>query len=271
MRAADKRSEDAGELVGAPVIAIWYKTLAWAVDELAGLGHDGLKSLKVRAGEHLAAILTTAFFGAPPIRVDTDGGPDLLFSAATLKSPPFSVSPGSTLVVFEIKSLPGRFREFDSEIDRIQRRGGSAQGMSVSVRMQSVREIVDGALPLLSRAQESLVSKLAGSAHVSRNLFLVVHPFDAWAVELKHPVIGPFLPDLDCLREIDSVWVLLAPDRLAVWSARDRGWIDLIFGAMNEDEIPNEDLLPLQDAESRFLDLRGERGGSPYLFGIRSG
>jgi hypothetical protein len=43
------------------------------------LGPETLRNLKVRAGEHLAALLTTAFLFTPPMRVDTDGGADLCF------------------------------------------------------------------------------------------------------------------------------------------------------------------------------------------------
>jgi hypothetical protein len=60
-------------------------TLPWAVDELVvALTVERAKSLKVRPGEHLAAILATAFFGAAPYAVDEDGNqPDLQFNLDT--------------------------------------------------------------------------------------------------------------------------------------------------------------------------------------------
>jgi hypothetical protein len=42
-----------------------------------------------------------------------------------------------------------------------------------------------------------------------------------------------------------------------------------MFNAMNEDEIPSEDLSPLQEAEIRFLDACGVTSGSPYLFSFQ--
>lgn len=271
MKVIDENSGESVELTGAPVVMIWHKTLAWAVDELAKLGQDELKFLKIRAGEHLAAILTTSFFHAAPLRVDTAGGPDLLFGASAVRSSPFPMSPDASQVVFEIKSLPGQFREFDSMLNRTRKRGAPALGSSIPLQVQSARGILEKALPRLVSAQENLVSKLKGAGVVSKNLFLVVHPLDAWAVELKHPVLGPFLPELGCLKEIDSVWILWSPERLTMWSQRRPGWTDLMFTGMNEDEIPHPSLTPLQEAEVRFLEQRGKWEDSPYLFGIADG
>jgi len=257
-------------LTGAPVVAVWHRTLAWAVDELVKLGPDKLKSLKVRSGEHLAAILTTSFIGVAPFQVDTHGGPDLLFdlSAKRKKFSPFSQR--ASTAAFEVKSMPGQFREFESTINRTEARGGVASGLSISLHTQTARQILAQARPVLISAQEGLASKGLTSDTTSKNIFLVVHPFDALAVDLKHPVLGPLLPDLGYLCDVDSVWVLWAPDRLAVWSRERQGWTDLMFNAMNPDEIPSEDLSPLQAAEVRFLDACADKSGSPYLFKIQA-
>jgi hypothetical protein len=257
------------ELAGAPVVVIWHRTLEWAVDELIKLGPDKLKSLKVRAGEHLAAILATAFMRAAPFQVDTAGGLDLLFELSATKPPFRPMSQGVSNAAFEVKSMPGRFREFDSEINRIEARGGAARGRSISLYAQSAAEILTEARPWLVSAQKGLASKIAEPDKTSSNIFLVVHPFDALAVELKYPVLGPLLPDMGYLDGVDSVWVLWVPDHLTMWSREKRGWIDLMFNAINPDESHPQDLSPLQVAEVRFLDARADKGGSPYLFTIR--
>ncbi|MFE8602844.1 hypothetical protein [Archangium violaceum] len=257
------------ELTGAPVVGIWHRTLVWAVDELVKLGPDQLNSLKVRAGEHLAAILTTSFMGVAPFQVDTHGGPDLLFDLSE-KRPQFLPIPQSALTAaFEVKSMRGSFREFDSEINRTNARGGDASGRSFLLRAQTAREILTQARPLLDSAQTGLASKVVNPDATSRNIFLIVHPFDVLAVELEHPVLGPFLPDLGYLSDIDSVWVLWVPDHLTMWSREKKGWTDLMFDAMGPDEIPPQELSPLQAAEVRFLSARGDKDGSPYLFKIR--
>jgi hypothetical protein len=61
-------TEDAA---GRLTIGIWHRTLQWAVDELAKkLAPEQLRKLDLRAGEHLAAILTTAFLLTAPTKVD---------------------------------------------------------------------------------------------------------------------------------------------------------------------------------------------------------
>lgn len=258
------------ELSGAPVVLTWHRTLAWAVDELVKLGPDKLKSLKVRAGEHLAAILTTSFIGVPPFQVDTHGGPDLLFDLSAKRKEFLPFSQRASTIVFEIKSMPGRFREFESTINRIQARGGDASSHHLSLRTQTARQVLEQARPVLISAQEGLAFKVGNSDATSKNIFLVVHPLDALAVDVKHPVLGPLLPDLGYLCDVDSVWILWAPDRLTVWSTERQGWTDLIFNAMNPDETPSQDLSPLQDAEIRFLDACADKSGSPYLFKINA-
>jgi hypothetical protein len=64
-------------------VVIWNRTLWWAVDELVEkLTLKQLGKLKIRSGEHLAAILTTTFLRTAPAEVDTRGGVDLWFDLA---------------------------------------------------------------------------------------------------------------------------------------------------------------------------------------------
>ena len=73
-------SNDDDDAAGRLAIGIWYRTVWWAVDELvAKLAPEQLRKLRVRAGEHLAAILTTTFLRTAPAEVDTKGGVDLWF------------------------------------------------------------------------------------------------------------------------------------------------------------------------------------------------
>jgi hypothetical protein len=258
------------ELAGAPVIIIWHRTLTWAVDELTKLGKAELTHLKVRSGEHLAAILATSFLGVAPAQVDTSGGVDLLFHLPEEEGRPLSslLLPTIRRAAFEIKSMPGPFRELDSRINRIHRTGGSSVGLGIKGTVRTALDILEEARPVLASAQAGLKSKVPASDCTSRNIFLVVHPFDALAVELKHPVLGPLLPDMDDLHEIDYVWVLWVPEHLTLWSKRERGWTDLIFWATNPDEDVSSELPILQAAELRFLDARGDEGLSPYMFMI---
>jgi len=84
---------------------------------------------------------------------------------------------------------------------------------------------------------------------------------------VDHP-LGPLLPKLTDLHEIDTVWMLWVPGVLTVWSKSTEGWTDLMFNGMNPDEQLPDDLTALQAAEARFLELSGHEDGSPYLFGI---
>jgi hypothetical protein len=63
------------DLSGGHVIAIAPQTLRWATDQMVEtLGPETLKKLKVRAGEHLAALLTTTFLLTPPTGIDAKAG-----------------------------------------------------------------------------------------------------------------------------------------------------------------------------------------------------
>jgi hypothetical protein len=55
-------------IVESHVIAIHQNSVAWAVDELSRLDPEQLGHLKIRSGEHLAAILLTSFLRIVPTR-----------------------------------------------------------------------------------------------------------------------------------------------------------------------------------------------------------
>jgi hypothetical protein len=110
------------------------------------------------------------------------------------------------------------------------------------------------------------------SVDTSRNAFLVIHPFDHVTAEcLTEYVIGPYLDPLEDVGDLDTVWVLWAPDHLTVWSDDGHEWINLLFDVLNPDEAAERSQKPsllaiLQEAEQYFFTRTGYTDGSPYLF-----
>lgn len=188
------------------LIAVQFRALRRAVDLLVDeLGVERLRSLDIRAGEHLAAILTTCFLGRPPTAIDEDGGPDLVFD---------NYEPGGWWDVwlsedppaFEVKSIPGPFRKYDDVIDRIDRRGGDPYGKGVTVRIQSAQDFLVEMQPLLLRAAKQLDREVGPD--YSRHAFIVVHPFDKMIPEFMEVLLGPHLPLLKDSGGLASVWLL---------------------------------------------------------------
>lgn len=145
---------------GTYAAAISNQRLTWAVQELARLGSERLSHLKIRSGEHLAAILVTAFLAVPPHELDTDGGVDLLFRLDP-DSHPGDFFPSQPLGAFEVKSAPGPFRKVDDGIDRTLRKGDDASGMGVSVLVEHAADILQSAMPILRSIATILVAKLS--------------------------------------------------------------------------------------------------------------
>jgi hypothetical protein len=255
--------------VGGEVVAIWHRSLTKAVSQLLTLGSDKLKHLKVRSGEHLAAILTTAFLEVPPSELDLDGGVDLIFSLPeNSRLGLLSVDAGTA--AFEIKSMPGPYRVFEDNIDRVRASGVDPIGLSMDVKVRTANDILVDAEPLLARAAEALARKVKDG--VSRHAFLVIHPFDHFAVECyESPFIAAVLAAPPCHLLFDSIWVLWVPSHLTVWSTPANGWVDIHFDSLNPDEdLPKawEHLAALQAVESEFLDAVNASASSPYLFGL---
>lgn len=255
---------------GTLVIGKWHRVLRWAVDELADkLAPEQLRKLNIRAGEHLAAILTTAFLGTAPTATDVTGGVDLWFDLPEpRKSHAVDIIPAHlTSAAFEVKSLPGPYRKFNARIDRDQACGIDPAGRSLQSLVRAAKDVVHDALPQLQYAQDQLHRK-AGGDGISKNAFLVIHPFDGMAAEpYSKDVLGPYLDPLQSVSDLDTVWVLWPPHHLTMWSRERQEWINLMFELMNPDERPGE-LPALQDAEQYFFTRTGHTGSSPYLFMI---
>ena len=134
-------TEDAA---GRWTIGKWHRTLFWAVDELVKmLAPEQLIKLDVRAGEHLAAILTTTFLRTAPAAVDTTGGVDLWFDLSEGCEPrPADILPArATSAAFEIKSLPGGFRKFDGRIDQDKNRGVDVTDRSLEAQVRAASAV----------------------------------------------------------------------------------------------------------------------------------
>lgn len=110
MMFAHTMSMSSDDSAGKLVIGIWNRTLWWAIDELTDkLAPEQLRKLDVRADEHLAVILTTAFLRTAPAEVDIRGGVDLWFDFSDAREPrKVDILPArATSAAFEVKSLPG--------------------------------------------------------------------------------------------------------------------------------------------------------------------
>jgi hypothetical protein len=267
------------DVAGRLTVVIWNRTLWWAVDELVEkLTPEQLRKLKVRSGEHLAAILTTTFLRTAPTQVDTMGDVDLWFDLAQAQEPrPVGILPArATHAAFEVKSLPGGYREFDAASDRDAARGVDPIGRSMDGMMRAAKDVLREARPSLDDAQNQLLSK-PRSEGTSMNVFLVVHLLDYLTAEcFKEVVIGPYLDPLEDLDDIDTVWVLWPPHHLTMWSRERREWMNLMFDGMNPDEVSARQQRPialpfLQEAEQYFLTRSGHTDRSPYFFEVTFG
>lgn len=162
----------AGEktVVGHTVQALHPDALSYAVGKLAEVP-GAATHLKVRAGEHLAALLLTAVCG-PPSQIDTDGGVDLVFERERMPAH-FTWEFGEhDRADFEVKSFAGTFRHAESRMQL---------GDSHSILVRSALDVLTAATELLERAVRALAEKSA--PQTSKNVFLIIHPFDAITVE----------------------------------------------------------------------------------------
>jgi hypothetical protein len=261
--------------VGSPVVAIHHQTLSWAVHEVCRtLPIEDVHKLKIRSGEHIGTMLTTAFLGCAPIGIDSAGQLDLAFDLTRSTRTPSSLGLADRhFADFELKSLPGQgYRAFDAAIDRAVERGTDPESKTFTVVVRSANDVlvtegraaIDAALSQLNRKSE---------AGHSKNVFLIAHPLDYWIAELTDaPLLAHHLDPLVDVVGVDTVWVLWAPDCLTMWSAQDARWVNLIFTAVNQDESYQADLGGfdvLQHAEAEFLCQTENKTNSPYIYRLK--
>ena len=174
---------------------------------------------------------------------------------------------------FEVKSLPGRFRQFDAEISKATVDGRSPKQLTFQGTFRSANEVLHGAAwDQIEEARRKLLRKSV-PGH-SRNIFLVVHPLEFPVVELydqDYPLLAHRLDPLTGLSGIDSVWILWSVDPvLVVWSAQDRRRVNVCFGSLSSDDVEpyhHGELALLQQIEAEFLEQSGV-SGSPFFFGF---
>lgn len=256
--------------VGSHVQIVDYQRLAWAVHVLTDELHSQqISSLKIRSGEHLAAILTTAFLGLPPVELDWNGGPDIMFGCAANLDSSTSSESAPRGIAFEIKSLPGGFRKYEAAIDRSLRLGKEPEALTYGATVTSINDVLQGpGLVALTRASEQLDRKV-GNRH-SRNAFLIAHQFDYPIVEmLEMPLIAHLISRPRWELSLDTVWVLLAPSCLVVWSQKLERWTNLLWGSTEPNDPtpdPNSRLEVLQQIDLDFQARAGRDEPSPYVF-----
>jgi hypothetical protein len=235
---------------GLSVVATSATALVYAARQLAQM--QGAEKLKVRSGEHIAAILLTALHSLP-VGVDEDGGVDLVFErgSAQTRAWPFGESLRAAV---EVKSLPGKWRKHEYNM---------RLGDTYQVKIQNAFEILELGSKKIIEAAEALQHKV-GSSSTSRNAFMIIHPMDALATELISggPVIGHLLPALNEHVALDYLWVYWYPGLLSKWSRKDRSWTDYLFAETRPNESPAED--DIEVAEDVFLEGIGWTGGSPW-------
>lgn len=235
---------------GLHVVATPATALVNAARQLVQI--QGAEKLKVRSGEHIAAILLTAVHSLP-VAVDEGGGVDLVFerSSAQTRAWPFG---DSLRAAVEVKSLPGKWRKHEYNM---------RLGDTYQVKVQSAVRVLELGSKKIMEAAWALQQKVDSSS-TARNAFMIIHPMDGLALELVSggPVIGHLLPALDARVALDSLWVYWYPGLLSKWSRKDRRWTDYLFGGTSPDEPPVED--DIEVAEDVFLEGIGWTGGSPW-------
>jgi hypothetical protein len=245
------------DMIGGPAVWISRPRLWWAADAvIEGLGRQVAGKLRVRSGEHLAAILTTAFLRTPPTGSDLDGGVDLRFDVTRPGDHTNILPAGTTEAAFEVKSLPGAFREFDSALDRDLARGLEPGQPRLDIAVVGASDVMREAGVCVTKAAGQLSRKVAPGT--SRNIFLVVHSFDYMAVECfspgADPGINPIRARPKVCRSEDSTpapaWVRTSASTCCRSEARTGG-------------RPQRPATPEHAGERRSRPARRSRSGGP--------
>ncbi|MET9903144.1 hypothetical protein [Streptomyces sp. NPDC006446] len=262
------RSLDAS--VGTQVVAISYDVMDAATAILAErLPTETLHAMKLASGEHLAAMLATAYLGAVPVAVDVDGGVDLTFSLKASDESHLKTLLGrddAEFADFEVKSVPGTFREkyLPAATRAMERR--EKQPPAHLAKVVSANDVIEVAASMIGKAAGQLRDK--SSPDRARVAFIVSHFFDRPYVECFQPLISQALAPLKPPEGVDAVWMYFAPSHVLVWSAAG-GWSDLLLGSFTEEENGPEHAYGmelLQYYEGLFLERAGIDKPSPFFF-----
>jgi hypothetical protein len=245
---------------GRPALLVVGQVLEDAAKEIAGQ-EAARACLKIRSGEHLAAIFLCGLFGCAPSAFDLDGGPDLVFDSCPEKS----WFPYASPRAFEIKSLPGSFRK---QLDLLLRSEvyGREGAIPFPLRIWTAAEVMQDAHSTLAKAELSLIKKTP--PEYSRNVFLVTHPADHLAVDVMQSLVASHLmPSKVSYESLDSVWVYWPPDKLVMWSKATQTWIDIIFAVDPEAPFADDKLSFIQNIELTYITAAGINA-SPYVYNI---
>jgi hypothetical protein len=251
-------TEDTGS--GTPALLVAGEVLKITAEALAS-EQIARSCLKVRSGEHLAAIFLCGPFDQTPSAVDDRGGPDLVFDAHDQFWFPYA-SPAA----FEIKSLPGAYRQ---ELDLLLRNDSSGQEGAIpfQLRVWTAADVMRDAHPTLLKAERSLVNKTP--SQYSRNVFLITHPYDHFALDVaQSQTVSHLMPRDVGYNALDTLWVFWPPQKLVMWSRATQTWTDILF-TTHEATIPDPDetLSFIQNVELTYIIAAGIEA-SPYVFNI---
>ncbi len=184
-----------------------------------------LAALDLNSGEHIAAIVATAFLGAAPTAVDVDGSVDMVF---TNLSPNCALTVGCdetvTAASFEVKSMRGEFRRFFNQ-------RSTKIGDSYETSIRTITDIAGEAQTEIRRAADALRAKTDSAQ--SRNIMIIVHSFEHLAIEVIERLFLSHLlaPPGDDLDEIASIWMVLYPSHVVRWERSRQRWVNLGTGA----------------------------------------
>jgi hypothetical protein len=236
------------------VQAVHPLTLDWAVEEL--LKVDGSRTMKVRSGEHLAAIALTGMVGAPD-GIDQLGGVDLIFRRSPQRHA--WIFGDHAWAAVEVKSLPGPYRQAEHH---------QQPGDTFTTTFRSAAEVLQATSDTVAVAIDQLNRKVSGDLTCCRCVFLIIHPFDGPVVEAwdDMPIIGHWLPTLLDSVDLDLLCVLWHPGLLAWWSQENRYWTNVIVAADPDGRFEAEEADPWFRAEGTFLAKAGYTELSPWRF-----
>ncbi|MER5758593.1 hypothetical protein [Streptomyces sp. NPDC002082] len=262
------RSLDAS--LGTHVVAISYNVMEAATAVLADhLAPETLHAMKLASGEHLAALLATAYLTAVPVAVDVDGGVDLTFDLKGSDEFHLKTLIGRDDVEFadfEVKSVPGTFREkYLPAATRAMERGEEQPPAHLG-KVVSANDVIEASATMIDKAARQLREKSCPAR--ARVAFIVSHFFDRPYVECFQPLISHALAPLDLPEGVDAVWMYLAPSHVLVWSAAG-GWSDLLLVSLAEGKTGPEHAYGmelLQHYEGLFLERAKIDKPSPFFF-----
>lgn len=218
------------------VHAIAGDTLVDAAQKLAV--STATAGLKIKSGEHLAAIALMAF-GGDIVSVDVDGGFDFILSDVGDR-----LFEGIGSAVVEAKSAEGRWRKHRSD-----------GGLEYEAKVEDHLVVLSDQADTIQRAVDQIERKRYRKYAQSREAFILIHPLDrltAPAISFNPKTIfEAALPIPRESLEIDGLWLFLYPNILTRWSQLRRCWTLYVIASKDEDEVEPPSFI---SAEKIFID-----------------